>query len=417
MKQFFDSDDDDQDQDHKKTNPIKYYLFDGTYDLDLINLVVDMNLNGGTKKWTPLLQSNTRGKHKQLTNSYLAKFNNDGVSAAALVSVATPASAAAAMAAIFPSTPRNNNNNNTADISPAATAPALRMAPGLGTMAGLCWIMCTDNMLRLASLTPMQTAEQNNNNFLLPPPPPEKKNIIPLDEWKIMEEDTFRKIMEDKNGSVNSNDFNFNFDNPEKSEKYLVLQVMFWMMEVFPPLNTTPFILARGKLQLDKADAELVGLWKSDKAHTFVNLIEEKVDKGVEMNSGNQDNNNKNNIDDHASRSKSNNPKNKKYQKGKQKNFNGEKGTTPEKNALGADKKKEHYQKANKRRKANRQEKSSLNPNAGNNNKTESCTNTKRNGQKASVPPGRLKRPPTQQSQQEKEGKGEENIIQLRSQW
>ena len=54
MKQFFDSDDDDQD--HKKTNPIKYYLFDGTYDMDLIDSVVEMNLNGGEKKWLPLLQ-------------------------------------------------------------------------------------------------------------------------------------------------------------------------------------------------------------------------------------------------------------------------------------------------------------------------------------------------------------------------
>ena len=164
-------------------------------------------------------------------------------------------------------------------------------------------------------------------------------------------------------------------------------------MELFPALITTPFIIAREQSRLDKADAELVGLWKSDKAHSFANIVETKVDEGVEgMNSGNHDD------DDHTNRPNSMNPNNKRYQNGTRKNCDGEKGTTPETNALGADKKKDkkgkrNNQKANKRRKVNRDVRFSTdprttianpNPYAGDK-KKKSSRNTKRDWRESPV--------------------------------
>ena len=50
------------------------------------------------------------------------------------------------------------------------------------------------------------------------------------------------------------------------------------------------------------------------------------------------------------------NPNNKRNRNGKQKNFNGESGTTPETNALGADKRKNHRKGLQKRKKTTRKE-------------------------------------------------------------
>ena len=70
------------------------------------------------------------------------------------------------------------------------------------------------------------------------------------------------------------------------------------------------------------------------------------------------------------------NPNNKRNRNGKQKNFNGESGTTPETNALGAEKKKNHQKGQQKQKKAkrskkkqNRSDKVSAPPYAGNNKK------------------------------------------------
>ena len=120
------------------------------------------------------------------------------------------------------------------------------------------------------------------------------------------------------------------------------------MMETFVPIMCTPFLLARKKSILDKADAELAGLYRSDKAHSFANVIEEKVDAGIETNTDDKISNN--------IRSNNMNPNNKRNRNGKQKNFNGESGTTPETNALGADKRKNHRKGLQKRKKTTRQE-------------------------------------------------------------
>ena len=111
-----------------------------------------------------------------------------------------------------------------------------------------------------------------------------------------------------------------------------------------------PFLLARKKSILDKADAVLAGLYRSNKAHSFANVIEEKVDAGIETNTDNKISNN--------IRSNNINPNNKRNRNGTQKNFNGESGTTPETKALGANnnRRKNHRKGQQKRKKTTRQE-------------------------------------------------------------
>ena len=105
-----------------------------------------------------------------------------------------------------------------------------------------------------------------------------------------MEEHVFKKLQDDMEDRSVTMD-NFDFNNGDKENKYLIMKLSFWIMELFPAFITTPFIIAREQSQLDKADAELVGLRKSDKAHSFANIIEAKVNKSVEeMNAGNHDN-------------------------------------------------------------------------------------------------------------------------------
>ena len=67
---------------------------------------------------------------------------------------------------------------------------------------------------------------------------------------------------------------------------------MYWMMEIFPPIMCTSFFLARRQSVLNKADAELVALYRSAEAHSLVNAIEEKVDTGVAIDSNHNNNNN-----------------------------------------------------------------------------------------------------------------------------
>ena len=118
------------------------------------------------------------------------------------------------------------------------------MAPGTGTMAGMSWIMCSDGVCRAASFTPMNN---NNDNILpSPPPPPQppKKPVIPLDEWIKMEEHIFERLQEDEEErSVTMADFDFN--NGDKQNKYLVMKLTFWIMKLFPALITKPFMIAR----------------------------------------------------------------------------------------------------------------------------------------------------------------------------
>ena len=74
--------------------------------------------------------------------------------------------------------------------------------------------------------------------------------------------------------------------------------------------NSKKIQLARHKSILNKADAELVALYRSDEAHSLANAIEEKVDAGVDTNSDNKNNHHQNNI-----YSKMMNPNNKGNQK------------------------------------------------------------------------------------------------------
>ena len=126
-------------------NSLKHYLFDCEWDMTLINSVVEANLNGGTKKWTQFLSSNTQSRHLVHHKEYLRKFKDDIKSLAlALTSkstltlilvkvtaVATAIAIAAVTAAlVIPVTPRtntdnnnninNNNNNNTGFITPGS---------------------------------------------------------------------------------------------------------------------------------------------------------------------------------------------------------------------------------------------------------------------------------------------------------
>ena len=119
----------------------------------------------------------------------------------------------------------------------------------------------------------------------------------------------------------------------------------------------TPFLLGREKSILDKANAKLVALYRSDEAHSFANAIEEKVGAGVDTNSN--DNNNNNKFPHHQNNIRSNlmNPNNKRNWNGKSKNFDGESGTTPKTNALGADKNINHQKGQQKQKKAKRTQK------------------------------------------------------------
>ena len=87
-------------------------------------------------------------------------------------------------------------------------------------------------------------------------------------------------------------------------------------MEIFPIIICAPFLLARKKLILDKADANLMAQYRSNEAHSLANAIEEKVDTGVDTNSDNNNNNkhHQNNIQSNLT-----NPNNKGNWKRKQK--------------------------------------------------------------------------------------------------
>mmetsp|Transcript_19494 Transcript_19494/g.21510 ORF Transcript_19494/g.21510 Transcript_19494/m.21510 type:complete len:135 (-) Transcript_19494:362-766(-) len=75
------------------------------------------------------------------------------------------------------------------------------------------------------------------------------------------------------------------------SDRYLVLQGLYWMMEIFPTIMCTPFLLARQISIPDKAEAKLVTQYRSDKAHSLANAIEEKANADVDTNSDNNNNN------------------------------------------------------------------------------------------------------------------------------
>ena len=50
------------------------------------------------------------------------------------------------------------------------------------------------------------------------------------------------------------------------------------MISVYEPILTSPFIIAKEQSLLDKANAELKGLFKSEATHTLAKKIEDKVD-------------------------------------------------------------------------------------------------------------------------------------------
>ena len=338
---------------------------------ELLTEVVELGLNGGSKKWEPLLFSNhKKARRDDLARTYLeSKLLPPAPTTAAV-------SAASATMVLFPVTPHTNNNNNN-NITPGADN-STSVAP---SPTAVLYTRDEHGSFHPYTPTPLPpTIISNNNNRV------SKRKLKPLEQWKVMEEHIHKTICDEENNettlatgerfeddeSTTESISSVSSKGCTTSDRYLVLQVMIWMMEIFPPLMCTPFLLAREKSILDKADAELVALYRSDEAHSLANAIEEKVDAGVDTKSDDNNNNphHQNNI-----RSNMMNPNNKRNRNGKRKNFNGESGTTPETNALGAEKKNhqkgQQKQKKAKRskKKQHRSDKGSAPPYAGNNKK------------------------------------------------
>ena len=156
--------------------------------------------------------------------------------------------------------------------------------------------------------------------------------------------------------------------------------------------TNSPSRKAREKLFLDKADPELVALYRSNEAHSLANAIEEKVDAGVDINSNDNNNNNNNNKNPHHQNnicSNLMNPSNKRNWNEKNKIFDGESGTTPKANILGAKKKKNHQKGQQKQKKSEMkseearsiQKNGSAQPYAGNNKNKHVQTSAKSGGQ------------------------------------
>ena len=55
-------------------------------------------------------------------------------------------------------------------------------------------------------------------------------------------------------------------------------RVLYWMMEVFPPLLSVPIQTIQEDILKNKGDAYLKGALKSDTAHQLAVEIEEKLD-------------------------------------------------------------------------------------------------------------------------------------------
>ena len=94
------------------------------------------------------------------------------------------------------------------------------------------------------------------------------------------------------------------------------------MMRIFALLLSTPFLLAREKSILNKADAdaELAGLYTVEAIKPILLQMLQKVEVGADTNSNN------NNIIIICLNK--NNPNNKRFWNGQQQNFSGEKGTS-----------------------------------------------------------------------------------------
>ena len=234
----------------------------------------------------------------------------------------TAVSVASATTAV-PTTPRTNINNNNNNITPG-TGISTSVAP---SPTAVLYRLDKHGSFHPYCPMPLPPAiiPKNDNRV-------KKRKLKPLEQWKEMEEHIHKTVCDEE--TTNNLTIGEDVGDDESTESvssvsskgcttsdhYLVLQVMFWMMEIFPPLMCTPFLLAREKSILDKADAELVALYRSDEAHSLANAIEEKVDAGVDTKSDDNNNNphHQNNI-----RSNMMNPNNKTNRNGKPKNIFG----------------------------------------------------------------------------------------------
>ena len=128
MGKFRDDDEDDDDWTrNSKKNPVEAVLFNGSIKKDdvteLLTEVVEVGLNGGSKKWEPLLFSNHKtARRTDLARTYLESKQLPPVPSTAAVSVASTSVAVP----VTPrhATPRNNNNNSNTNGAENSTSVA-----------------------------------------------------------------------------------------------------------------------------------------------------------------------------------------------------------------------------------------------------------------------------------------------------
>ena len=131
MEKFHDDDKDDDDWTRNlKKNPIKTILFNGSIKNDdvtkLLTEVVEVGLDGGSKKWEPLLFSNHKtARWTELVRTYLESKQLPPVP----TTTAVLAASATIAVPVMPSNNNNNNNNNNSAKNSTSVAPSNTTTP------------------------------------------------------------------------------------------------------------------------------------------------------------------------------------------------------------------------------------------------------------------------------------------------
>jgi hypothetical protein len=215
IEKFFDRDF----EDNQKKNPIVWTIFDGkkAKAIALVETVCKEKVKEGETefKWIPLLHSKT--KRAEILERLIDA--------------------------------RNNNNSQMANpVTP------------------------TNGSLPILPLPPPPTGTRFEWDGQCFTPVYVKATTTPYSEWKILDQQAANTIISDMDITT------FAEMNRDGQDRKLTDEVMYWMIEVYEPILTAPFIIAKEQSLLDKANAELKGLFISEDTHTLARKIEDKVD-------------------------------------------------------------------------------------------------------------------------------------------